>query len=678
MPRADKEIFVRRPRLPLPSLPRCLEEIPEAIGVDSTNERLMRSQHMRISNLWGADKVKTKALIDWFWEALCLPRNAHIEECFFEDAFDFYYDVHQCKLSDEDIRETAERAQALVFRNHSIILQQSQCQRNVFETSDALDAFEGTPVGQEQWDEHDSDYNLGVPVEGRLDGFPTKSMPKQPKLVDGDRLSSRPIASPEERCRKWTDILEAIMPGCGAAIADALDATYIVARGKTGAPESTKKDLLPAKRQAMAFLLADMKAVLKDLSWTKEWASAVRTSDLACRVMYISTSEYEQKHGDPITSRLIRLQSLKITLAHILYSWVPTGISELWIEQVDIFIPSKRPLSECPQGALTRHDFTELFNALHDLPTLIPTTSSPDCIFFLLNLPNFKRAWNYWLGPNLQVLGELQTLWTRKTVGSQASPDLESHMFHVIIRETMLYKKLKSRLNEYYKERRPSDAQRAVLLAQYRLEHGNDANLPHQYLSCRHCVTLPVDQHCSQVRYVEKQDLKAVGLAKGDGISLHPLEDCLMPGETVATTTKVHNPHDLNMQAIRKDPDIVKRCKQHIIVLVDAESPEPTEDNIRNKRTIQFQDKTGRVITRMPLDFVFFNMLPPDMLGTMREHGKDLSHMVPIRRGKKFEHYHTGLMDAGGGRLPSGGGPGDAYGFYTSQTAHTPRAVVLV
>lgn len=73
----------------------------------------------------------------------------------------------------------------------------------------------------------------------------------------------------------------------------------------------------------------------------------------------------------------------------------------------------------------------------------------------------------------------------------------------------------------------------------------------------------------------------------------------------------------------------------------------------------------------LQLDFFTFNAFSSEILHTLLTHHQRLRTVKVVKRGRKFEHFSTGLMHAIGFRKPMGGCPGSGYSAYEGMQAAT-------
>ncbi|KAF8995873.1 hypothetical protein BDZ89DRAFT_1149372 [Hymenopellis radicata] len=133
-----------------------------------------------------------------------------------------------------------------------------------------------------------------------------------------------------------------------------------------------------------------------------DWRTLSGIGTRSTNVGYLDVSVWPTRlqQGDPITSKLIRLQRLQERFANFLYDWTPTELSSTWKAVLKIFTPT---LSA--EGHIALQGRRALFHILHKHPEIIPCIAAPECIFLLLSLGKFERAWHRWLGPNLKAIG---------------------------------------------------------------------------------------------------------------------------------------------------------------------------------------------------------------------------------------------------------------------------------
>ncbi|KAI5822493.1 hypothetical protein K523DRAFT_256851 [Schizophyllum commune Tattone D] len=175
---------------------------------------------------------------------------------------------------------------------------------------------------------------------------------------------------------------------------------------------------------------------------------------------------------------------------------------------------------------------------------------------------------------------------------------------------------------------------------------------------CPSCAELRVDQQCVQHRvftrrsypYVNKRG-ETIDSVLGCGISKAPLHDRMRPAKLDPSAPIYHPEHDLDLEPIRSDPEILERCGRMIVYIYDSEE---------------------KKASRKPLFFVAFGAIPEDVLSDLDRHGENIALTVPkLKRGRAMEVYGFGEMRARGARIPMGGTRGDGYAAYRSTDALT-------
>ncbi|KAL1724974.1 hypothetical protein EV714DRAFT_222192, partial [Schizophyllum commune] len=175
---------------------------------------------------------------------------------------------------------------------------------------------------------------------------------------------------------------------------------------------------------------------------------------------------------------------------------------------------------------------------------------------------------------------------------------------------------------------------------------------------CTSCSGMAAEQCCIQHRVYPKRSYpytnkrgEVIHTIIGCGISKAPADDQMRPAELDPSAPMLHPEHDLDLEAIRSDPDIMKRCGRMIIYIYDS-----------------MEHKSARE----PLFFVAFGAIPENLIPELDRHGQNIALTVPkLKRGKAMEVYGFGEMRARGARVPMGGTKGDGYAAYRSTDALT-------
>ncbi|KAF9031426.1 hypothetical protein BDZ89DRAFT_1131924 [Hymenopellis radicata] len=455
--------------------------------------------------------------------------------------------------------------------------------------------------------------------------------------------------------------------------------TTCVEMGKTF---KTPRDALHAKQAAMGFLLQDLRNVSVTQYHKPEWTLAVQSSGLAEVLMTITDPKYLLDNSDDADLQgLARLQRLQDALALILYQWVPPDVSDDFVPDQRIFQATAFSSERFKQDSVLQPGKGSLLlKVLEKHSDLLPRTANPECVFFLVSLPNFMRAWDRWLGYALERKGYCvaniatseKTLADTYSSLSQAISDRwkQGHFkklcadpnsaLGAIITRTM---EMKVGKREYYDWLHANDIRNVVR------EHTRH----HQIISCSRCAHLPAAEQCVRMEVVLRRDASQL---LGHGLSQVPESGSAQPENKKAG--RIFNPKDFDMRPVRKNPQTVERCAREIVIFVDADGPPvpPSEitpaEKSQGKSYITARDPvTGTLKQYYPLDFVMFNAFSPKVWASMCERDQNLSHMAPIQRGARFKNHSAGKMAAAGARQPKGGGPGDTYGYYACLEAET-------
>ncbi|KAL0570460.1 hypothetical protein V5O48_011498 [Marasmius crinis-equi] len=177
--------------------------------------------------------------------------------------------------------------------------------------------------------------------------------------------------------------------------------------------------------------------------------------------------------------------------------------------------------------------------------------------------------------------------------------------------------------------------------------------------SCPKCADeTDLAKKCFQYIYVRKNpDTAKMASFKGHGISKVPPDQQMKPiipkskskakgkggerGKIKEILSFDEVCKDVPMKWISPDEAVLKRCGKMTFFFCDAG-------------------------TKKKLHFVTYGAFPPEELERMVRHSRNTWRVPPVRRGKQFKRWTSGVMESYGKRVASGGRPGDGYVYYSN------------
>ncbi|TEB32976.1 hypothetical protein FA13DRAFT_1790051 [Coprinellus micaceus] len=423
-------------------------------------------------------------------------------------------------------------------------------------------------------------------------------------------------------------------------------------------------------------LVEDVIYVIRRVRWvlprtfrTKGWSRVVRSTGFAEAALAWSEPSalacWRQGH----IVKLFRFHRVDVVLLVVLLAWTPSSVPLL---DLDDPWPSLAPyLLPLPLKVPKRFNLRfpqDVMKVIRTVPDIIPFSSYPASVFFLLSPDNFAEAWRSWFLFVLRARGYQTSHW--ELPGGNVKPTLFRLLIQslaekaksecvdltdlsrdpvakfqyvtdprveVVLRRTAQFHHLKKDLN-------PSDIPGSEAPGLLKIQGRTSFVEP-----CHDCLSRLPEDRCVQDVVVEVYPTPSEHL--GCGITYASREEVLPTTKLSRRPSKkpkpepkpVLHPDELGLEEIACNEEVISRC--HIQV-------------------IRFVDSDGNL-----LDFLAYNAIPEVYLQRMLLHFDQFARMKGLVRGEQFHTYMQGSMVPRGERTPSGGAPGDCHRYYDSLKA---------
>ncbi|KAJ7574808.1 hypothetical protein C8J56DRAFT_1125018 [Mycena floridula] len=407
-------------------------------------------------------------------------------------------------------------------------------------------------------------------------------------------------------------------------------------------------------------MLQAMRGVKKRTYQDPTFLKAMGASGLLDTIAKICEPGFAVQTLSPHAPGMRRNHRLAESLGEILQTWAPEHEVAQWLKETstEIFVPNPR-LGD-PSKVIDKP--AALLRAFKDHPSLMPNESDPQALYFFFSLNNFLFAWHRWLGPCLEALNY------RINISNDKLQDFYSLLVQLLLRICP-----DSTPPQGYNKYLGSILARSAQIIRLKKTF-KDGSYTQSLSNCSECRNLSPEKRCTTKvvfphRFPHRNDPNHSDAAEyerfmakyqGCGISKVPQGSQMKSvpvtdkNDVPISPTKVYHPDELDLKAIRPDPDIVKRCKHHTFLIYE---------NAKDAR---------------PRDFVLYFAFEKPRLESLISHARKVSGVSPVSRGIKFRHWSNGTMKPWGSRVANGGRLGDTYTGYAGMTGSTVEGLDIL
>ncbi|PPQ82616.1 hypothetical protein CVT24_005418 [Panaeolus cyanescens] len=397
--------------------------------------------------------------------------------------------------------------------------------------------------------------------------------------------------------------------------------------------------------------LRELRAIGQSVYQNSSWKSATIESDLAKALINWSNPLGIVVWKADFAVKLCRFHRIYDSFLYILQTW--SGI-QVEATKEKLQMPQKLSFEIIPVSNQQKNQYgNRLLEILKNNPDLIPVSSNPSSVFFLLSEANFREAVHSWLGGALAekklenaflvdkdihlTYSQLCKTLHEKAKKSDGFSSIKNLLIQTIFQRTTSILKLKKSLSTKF------------TISKIKVERGRFSK------SCTNCVGLSRDKKCLQEIFVDVKE--AAENVLQCGVSFHPRDKVninLLAKDRDAHPL-YHPTEDLNLKEIKADEDVIQRCGYQLYAIYDVAD----------------HDK------RQMLDFYVYGAFSEDTLKRFMEHNDRIRKlkMKPLHRGSQFAEYSQGEMFAHGARSPMGGRAGDSYVFYDGMEGKTKEGL---
>ncbi|KAK7021770.1 hypothetical protein VNI00_017281 [Paramarasmius palmivorus] len=386
---------------------------------------------------------------------------------------------------------------------------------------------------------------------------------------------------------------------------------------------------------------------------TAQFSWAMQGSGLNKLVSQVSSPSFPFDEGSPHIPTFTRLHAFGETLGGIIDEWTPIQ----WRDHAWKVLGDRCFLRVPLGGAKKLTKPPALLEAFCQNPSIIPCASNPAYVYFLLSEDNFKKDWFRWLAWGLRSMNYIvtdiepkslfrmfwQNIWNlRQTLDPETGEDKYSSLSIPVTLRAIIDRSLD------YREKRGSFRKR--IHDQCQKVRWNKP------VFCEKCAKVGEADKCRRVViYPWKDDPKLRSQYLFTGVSNAPLQDRMKPrqGNGRTNPSTIHTTDELGLTCIEASATALKECQQQVVYVCEREG--------------------GPVV-----DFIAYDIFPPDVLQELEEAVDQETGVKPVRRGSNKDRWNSGSMRCFGARVASGGRPADEYVFYAGIEAESLEGIEVL